>query len=264
MGNRAYLTCADVDHVYPCLGASYDPKRHTVVACDGCVPLVWLVGFGAADLRTEILRFAEPKRELRATAPLCRREAFVRTVERRRAFLNGVFRDNGGLDVAMDALLAHLARFPGTFVSIEYEEVAALHSPEAFDVFVADVLRQLDAEDPACRAGLVALSTVVADRPFLAFEQAAASEAEQDRWNVFRLLGSEWLVPTAWDFVAENRALYATINQNRLRDAFGLYLDEDEIENADVSAEGVELSFKFIQPGSPARVFSGWFPPAAG
>src|SRR5204863_3027230 len=69
MSNRAYLTCCDHQRIYPAFGdLSFEPQRDVVLACDGCVPLLWLALFAASDLQTHT--FTLRGQDVSAVAPL--------------------------------------------------------------------------------------------------------------------------------------------------------------------------------------------------
>jgi hypothetical protein len=224
MSNRAYLTATDHERIYPSFGdLPFDAEHGFALACDGCVPLLWIALFSAEDLRSHRFRLGKSAKPLDAVAPLCARERAIGRLTERGAFLDELFEENGGLGVFTQALSRELGRVGGKFVSIEYEEIAALGEPAEFDAQVRDTLVKLDARDASCKAGLLELSTVIDDRPFAAPEAAANSDEREDRWNVFRILGGGWIRPVEWDGVSPNAELQRTMARSRRRDAFGLY-----------------------------------------
>jgi len=219
MSNRAYLTVTDHERIYPAFGdLAFNPKQNVALACDGCVPLLWLALFSAGDLRSHT--FMLEGQSIEAVAPLAERLTALARLRSRATFLNGLFEEQGGVQAFLDLLGQHLEQTGGKFISIELEEIEALHAN--FDI--ADVLKvaltRLDAEDPACLDLLIPLSTVLEDRPFLPPASAARSGEPEDLWNVYRLIGSGWLLPTPWDHVDPQLELRHTLNASRPRDAF--------------------------------------------
>jgi hypothetical protein len=61
------------------------------------------------------------------------------------------------------------------------------------------------------------------DRPFLPFDEVAASPRREDRWNVFRILGGSWIVPAPRDRIDPQHALHAMLNRRRPRGTFALH-----------------------------------------
>jgi hypothetical protein len=223
MSNRAYLTVCDHDRIYPWLGdLAFDAKRDVALASDGCVPLLWMCLFAASDLRRH--DFEVQGHALQAVAPLAERTTAVARLRARKPMLSGWFSKNGGVDAFVDLLAAHLESLPGKVVSVELEEIEALHG--AYDI--PDVLRtaleRLDARDEKCLDLLIPLSTVLEDRRFLPPREAAKSGEREDSWNVYRLIGGGWLLPTPWDDADPQAELRRTMNASRRRDAFSLRL----------------------------------------
>lgn len=225
MSNRAYLTCCDHERIYPAFGdLSFEPRRDVVLACDGCVPLLWLALFAASDLRTHT--FTLRGQDVSAVAPLAERTPAIARLRAREAFFNAQFAPNGGVGALLAPLVQHLEAQPGKFLSIELEEIEALHG--AFDIpaVLTKALQLLDADDPKCLDLLVPLSTVIESRTFLAPEQAAASGVREDLFNVYRLIGGGWVAPTPWDGIDGQIELHRALNTQRRRDAFALRISQ--------------------------------------
>lgn len=223
MSNRAYLTACDHDRIYPWFGdLEFDPARDVALACDGCIPLLWMCSFSASDLKRR--SFEVHGHEVSATAPLAERVVAIQRLESRRPLLNRWFERNGGLDPHVDAFARHLRELPGRHLSIELEEIEALHGQ--YDV--PDILRlsleRLDAGDESCLDLLIPLSTVLENRAFPPLGSVGPSSDQEDRWNVYRLLGGSWLQGTPWDHVDEDPELTRTLNARRPRAPFELRL----------------------------------------
>lgn len=215
----------DHQRIYPWFGdLSFEPQRDVGLACDGCVPLLWMCLFSAADLQTH--DFTLRGHALKAVAPLAERTHAIALLRARKPLLSGWFEQNGGLDAFVDLLAAHLEAQPGRFVSVELEEIEALNDEYDIADVVRTALQRLDDEDETCLDLLAPLSTVLEDRPFLAPKQAAQSGAREDSWNVYRLIGGGWLLPTPWDDIDPQAELRRTLNASRRRDAFDLRVPE--------------------------------------
>ena len=226
MSNRAYLTVCDHDRIYPWFGdLDFDPQREVGLACDGCVPLLWMCLFSVADLQTRA--FTLRGHALKAVAPLARRAEAVARLRARTGLLSGWFEKNGGLDAFVHLLAAHLEALPGRFVTIELEEIEALNSEYDMADVMRTALQRLDDEDEACLDLLVPFSTVLENRPFLPPKQATTSGAPEDSWNVYRLIGGGWLLPTPWDDLDPQAELHRTLNASRRRDPFELLVPRD-------------------------------------
>jgi len=208
----------DHDRIYPWFGdLPFDPTREVALACDECIPLLWMCLFSAADLRPH--RFTLEGHSLEAFAPLAEREAAVARLRARTPKLNEWFSDQGGIDAFVDLLAAHLDAQPGKLVSMELEEIEALHGEFDMIDVVRVALTKLDAEDESCLRILVPLSTML-KRRFLPPKEAARSEEREDHWNVYRLIGGGWLLPTPWDDMDPRADLRRTLNASRRRDPF--------------------------------------------
>ena len=199
---------------------AFDPQRDVGLACDGCVPLLWMCLFSVADLYTH--DFTLRGHTLTAVAPLAERKQAIARLRARKPLLSAWFRENGGLDAFVDLLAAHLEAQAGRFVSIELEEIEALNDEYDISDVVRTALQRLEDEDETCLDLLAPLSTVLEDRPFLAPQQAARSGAREDSWNVYRLIGGGWLLPTPWDAIDPQVTLRRQLNASRRRDAFDL------------------------------------------
>lgn len=226
MSNRAYLTVCDHDRIYPWFGdLNFDPQREVGLACDGCVPLLWMCLFSVADLQT--CDFTLRGHAVKAVAPLAGRTEALTRLRARTALLSGWFEKNGGLEAFVDLLAVHLEAQPGRFVTIEWEEIEALNSKYDMADVMRTALQRLEDEDEACLDLLVPLSTVLENRPFLPPKEAAQSGAAEDSWNVYRLIGGGWLLPTPWDDFDPQAELHRTLNASRRRDAFELRVPMD-------------------------------------
>lgn len=219
MSNRSYLTVGDHERIYPAFGdLPFNPMQNVALACDGCVPLLWLALFTAEDLRAHTFELQGQKIE--AVAPVGPRTPAVARLRARAPFLNEQFKEQGGVQEFIELLARHLESVAGSFVSIELEEIEALNA----EYDIADVLKvalqRLDAEDSSCLDLLIPLSTVLEDRSFLPPERAAQSGQREDLWNVYRLIGGGWLLPTPWDQIDERIDLSRMLNASRPRDAF--------------------------------------------
>ena len=218
MANRAYLTVCDHERIYPWLGdLPFDPARDVALASDGCIPVLWMCLFSAGDLRTH--RFTLEGRPLEAVAPLAERAAAVTRLRSRAPALERWFAEQGGVAPFVELLAAHLDAQPGTIVSMELEEIEALHGEYDMVDVMRTALTRLEAEDESCLRLLLPLSTLLRRR-FLPPAEAALSEEREDRWNVYRLIGGGWLLPTPWDDLDSQAELHRKLNASRRRGPF--------------------------------------------
>ncbi|MBL8622886.1 MAG: hypothetical protein JNK64_16335 [Myxococcales bacterium] len=198
MSNRAYLTVTPWARIYPSFGdLAYQADAHTALASAGCVPLTWLALFSSADLTSQTFPRKPP---VTVEAPLAPTADAVARLRARRAWLQALFTDRGPIGYHIDLLLAHLATYDGAWISIELEEIAALHrDAAAWHQQLRAALTALDREDAdAARPLLAEISTVMLDRRFVTLADAPAATREE-QWNFFRLLGEGWARAAAWD-----------------------------------------------------------------
>jgi hypothetical protein len=179
-----------------------------------------MCAFAVSDLQRRT--FELRGQEVKAVAPLAERTVALERLESRRTLLNGWFAKNGGLDSYFDAFAQHLRALPGRHLSIELEEIEALHAQFDMPDILTQALARLDAGEETCLDLLIPLSTVLEDRKFLPLDRVAASDAREDRWNVYRLIGGGWLLPTPWDSLDEQLELTRKLNAARQRGAFEL------------------------------------------
>jgi hypothetical protein len=221
MSNRAYLTACEHERIYPWFGdLAFDRDREVLLACDGCVPLLWMCLFAESDLRAHA--FTVRGHTLDKVAPLAERVTAIARLRARKPLLSAWFTRNGGLDAFVDLLATHLEAQPGKFVSIELDEIEALNAEYDMVDVVRTALERLDAEQETCLDLLVPLSTLLEDRPFLPPGEVARSGAREDTWNVFRLIGGGWVLETPWDDLDPDAELRRTLNRSRRRDALEL------------------------------------------
>lgn len=191
MSNKAYLYSGSAPLIYPYWHAEArgGGENHCIGFVDGCIPLLWLLLFAPEDMRTETLS-DDHGRAWTLSAPCAPCADALARLQARRAFANRLFADNGGLDWHIDAFAAYLNSLPPqTHLSLDILELQYLaHDFERLPRQLAGVAAQLAAQDAAVKNGLLALSTVLADRRFLPGSEACRAEAE-DRWNLYRLLG---------------------------------------------------------------------------
>lgn len=201
MSNRAYLTLSPFERIYPSAGGfTFSAKDHTALASAGCVPLLWLAAFSESDLHTHT--FAPDKnrpKPLTVEAPLCRTEDALARLEDRSAWLAALYADRGDLEHHLGLLLTHLRSYEGAWMSIELEEIAALHQvPTAFYAELRACLGLLEQRAPETRERLAALATVMLDTRIISLDDAPNATREE-QWNFFRVLGEGWARETPWD-----------------------------------------------------------------
>lgn len=191
MSNKAYLYCSQEPLIYPYWdSAARGSSAHKCVAfVDGCIPLLWLLLFAPEDIHSETLADDNGQNWLLA-APCTRLSRALAQLEARRGWVNQLFAANGGLDTHIDAFAAYLHSLPQqAYISLDTVELQCMDADfQCLPQQLGAVLAQLAAQDPAVKAGLLDLSTVIDDRRFLPWPSAYQAEPE-DRWNLFRLLG---------------------------------------------------------------------------
>jgi len=200
VSNRCYLTCTDSTQIYPAAGdlPDFDPEVHTVLSSAGCVPLLWLCLFSERDLQGRKIAI-EAEEPIQAEAPIALRSSALALLEGRRDFLCELFADNGGLTHHLDMFSSRLSAYPGSYLSIEYDEIGWLYAaPEEFAALVRLTLAQLDAGSPSAKEGLVELSTLMIERRFVTLDEAPNADQE-DAWNYFRILGEGYIRNAPWD-----------------------------------------------------------------
>lgn len=199
MSNKAYLYSSSAPLIYPYWHAEArgGGTNDCIGFVDGCIPLLWLWLFAPEDMRTETL-MDDDGRPWVLNAPCVPCADGLARLQARRAFANRLFADNGGLDLHIDAFAAYLNGLPPqAYLSLDILELQYLEFDfQRLPRQLVAVWTQLAAQDPAVKAGLLDLSTVIDDRRFLPWPAAYQAEPE-DHWNLFRLLG-EAVEPAPW------------------------------------------------------------------
>ncbi|MCP2040880.1 hypothetical protein L1281_001470 [Neisseria sp. HSC-16F19] len=199
MSNKAYLHCSTGPLIYPYWNSAErgGGEYQCVALVDGCIPLLWLLLFAPEDMRSETLA-DDNGQDWLLLAPCTTRGLAVERLQARRGFVNDLFAANGGLDTHIDALAGYLNSLPPqAYISLDTVELQCMDADfQYLPQQLGAVWAQLAAQDPAVKAGLLDVSTVIDDRRFLPWPAAYQAEPE-DRWNLFRLLG-ETVKPAPW------------------------------------------------------------------
>lgn len=199
MSNKAYLYATNAPEIYPHWQPPEGevPSTQLIGFVDGCIALMWLLLFSADDWQQQTL-VDDNGQHWPLAAPLVRCETARTRLQSRRAWVCQLFADNGGLDGHIDAFAAYLDSLPPhVYWGLDIFELQWLDGDfEQLPRQLQALLVQLDQADPAAKDGLVELSTVMTDRPFLPWPQAYRHEPE-DRWNLFRIMG-DTDQPAAW------------------------------------------------------------------
>jgi hypothetical protein len=214
MPNTSYLCVTGHDGLYPSATLpDYDPALHTL-ACDvGCVPLLWLALFRPGDLRTETFAADPDDGEddpgtVVATAPVAAKQTALARLDTAVPVLERLF--DGPLGEHATLLRHGVEAMPGTYVTIELDEIDALYTDdEDFSGLLRQALAGLEVStDPAAdRARLERLSRLRPGRPIPPARLVLDGlEAPDDWWNYCRLLGTGLYRPVPW----EERAVAAT------------------------------------------------------
>ena len=199
MSNRCYLVGTNAPTIYPSfVNKPFEPEKDTYLASAGCIPLAWLLMFRPSDLVTATF---EPEGEkIEVTAPIVRKAQAVDNLAAARSWVDPLFAANGGLGYHLDLFVEHLAGSDHQHITMEIEEIQALHRDGEVLDHLRACLAALEARDPSVKDELLWLSTVLAERRFVTLADAEEGRAEQeDRWNFFRLLGEGWGREAAWD-----------------------------------------------------------------
>ncbi len=139
MANYSYLCCCDRDETYPSLHEpGYDPARRTV-ACDvGGIPLLWLAMFRPCDLKAAPVGTNDGESGA-SRAPLAKKPVALSRLKSR-PVLDRLFVQYGPLERHAELLSRAVEETPGRYVTIELDEIAALHDQESYQ---ARLLRAL-------------------------------------------------------------------------------------------------------------------------
>ncbi|MFE6865038.1 hypothetical protein ACFVFS_00610 [Kitasatospora sp. NPDC057692] len=211
MANSSYLCATDVASLYPSSQVPGFEPRGGVVAHDvSGVPLLWLALFRPADLVTGVFAIDEDDLddgedpEVEATAPLVAKERALAQLDAALPVLNALFAAEGPLDGHAALLRQAVEKAPGAFVTIELEEIEGVWEEEgAFQPTLRAALACLDGgTDPAAdRARLIALSRLRPGRPFPPARLLldGLEPAEDDYWNLVRLLGTAFDADVPWE-----------------------------------------------------------------
>jgi hypothetical protein len=129
MSNSCYLCSSPWDEIYPNRLPGFTPEAYTV-ACDvNTVPLLWLAGFRAQDLRRRTLDLGDERRV--AIAPVAKITTFESQLRSALPSLRTLFPGTILEDHA--ALLVEAVRATvGSFVTIEWAEIESQDDPVIF------------------------------------------------------------------------------------------------------------------------------------
>jgi hypothetical protein len=236
MSNESYLVVCDTPDIYPSREMSPEQTADRVVACDvQNVPLLWLAMFRPADL---VSRTLEPERDGSAdderlaevlaalgidaeagaaaeaggdegdgedgaasvVAPVVSKDRALAQLEQALPVLHRLFAGAGRLDEHAGLLRQAVAGAPGSYVTIELDEVAGLYPPKSeYYQTLREMLATFDGptDEDADRDRLVDMTLLRTDRPFPP-ARITGEEPDDDLWNHSRLLGEAWERPLPW------------------------------------------------------------------
>jgi hypothetical protein len=228
MPNSSYLCATERASLYPSTtDENFIPSTDVVAFDVRCVPLLWLAMFRPADLVTQsILVEADPDavymefdpatgdfvevegveeedEVVEATAPIAAKDRALAQLDAALPALGRLFAAEGDLSGHAALLRQAVEAAPGAHVTIELDEIEGLWEPGTFQPALRGALASLDGEgDPeAGRAHLIALAQLRAGRPFpparLLFGDGEV--ADDDYWNLVRLLGTEFSARVPWE-----------------------------------------------------------------
>jgi hypothetical protein len=201
MTNRCYLSCSDSPEIYPSFSdPSFDIDKSWIDHGAGCLPLIWLPLFSESDLTSK--EFTVDGQTFTEIAPLANRLTAIERLKSRRAFLNAMFAENGGLDYHIDIFLQHLETANGEFLTAEVQEISWLLNTGVFNEILKGCLNLMDNNDQLAKEDLIFLSTIMPERKFLTkqdFEKVNFETDQEDSWNFFRILGEAYTHPVPWE-----------------------------------------------------------------
>ncbi len=214
MANWAYLNRCDSDQIYPMFEDNrYDRAKHTLIAAAGGLPLMWWFLLAPEDLKTKVFTVEVPERaltldeqldekkvrmkkeEFEETAPLALATTALARLHDRKEMMNEWYRANGGLDHHFNFFTTHLSAHEGKYLSIDWEEVKAIH--RGFMVDAKKILQLIVAKDAAAKPMLARLSTIMEDRKFLPRQKL--KDYNEDWWNYARIMGESYILKTPWN-----------------------------------------------------------------
>ena len=147
MANRAYLAVSNLDSLYPSLAEQgYNPARQLVATQEAGIPLLWLTLFREGDLRRQVLRVN--RKEIRALAPICRREKALGQLREGIAHLERILPGLGPLCEYGALFGKALEAVDFEYVTLEVGEIAELYPKEhRFEEILTLALRGFDRPD---------------------------------------------------------------------------------------------------------------------
>ncbi|SDD16416.1 hypothetical protein [Glycomyces harbinensis] len=229
MPNSSYLCATDLRSLYPSTtDKGFDPSKGVVAFDVRCVPLLWLAMFRPADLLTQTITVeADPDatyytfgpdgdfveietppeeaedQNVEATALLAPRDRALAQLDAAVPVLGRLFAAEGPLEEHAAMLRRAVAASPGAYLTVELDEIEGLWEPGTFQPALRAALESLDGEgDPeAGRVHLIELAQLRPGRPFpparLLLDDGES--ADDDIWNLVRLLGASFSAPVPWE-----------------------------------------------------------------
>ncbi|MER7703708.1 hypothetical protein ABTX81_12505 [Kitasatospora sp. NPDC097605] len=214
MANYSYLCSTDTASLYPSSQvAGFEPRTGVVAHDVFGVPLLWLAMFRPADLVTGVFTVDEEDLdddedgEVEATAPLVAKDRALAQLDAALPVLNALFAAEGPLDAHAALLRQAVERAPGTFVTIELDEIEGVWEEDDTSTFQSTLRAALAALDgpadpgPAGRVRLIELSRLRPARPFPSARLLldGLEAGEDDHWNLARLLGAGFDAAVPWE-----------------------------------------------------------------
>jgi hypothetical protein len=226
MPNSSYLCTSDQESLYPSTTVEgFEPATDVVAYDVRCVPLLWLALFRPADLRTQTILieadpdavyaefdeatgdfvefedYEEEDEIVEAVAPLVTKDKALAQLDAALPVLNRLFETEGPLDDHAAMLRQAVAAAPGSFITIELDEIEGLWEEGTFQPALRAALAGFDGSAVADRANLIEIAQLRAGRPFPPARMLLADHepVDDEYWNLSRLLGASFSASVPWE-----------------------------------------------------------------
>jgi hypothetical protein len=226
MPNSSYLCTSDRESLYPSTTVEgFEPATDVVAYDVRCVPLLWLALFRPADLRTqtivieadpdavyaefdeatgdfvELEDYEEEDEIVEAVAPLVAKDKALLQLDAALPVLNRLFETEGPLDDHAAMLRQAVTAAPGSFITIELDEIEGLWEEGTFQPALRAALAGFDGSAEPDRPNLIEIAQLRAGRPFPPARMLLTDHepVDDDYWNLSRLLGASFSAAVPWE-----------------------------------------------------------------
>ena len=222
MANRTYLCSSPSELIYPSFSQEgYDAEAQTIATDVYCIPLLWMAAFRPEDIKEHT--FSVDGQEIPAWAPLAKKTKALGQLKETEQYINEQFKNQGSLSEHIQLLAKAIEEAPHPYITIELEEIEALHEEGLFrDVFTECLIGFRDKDSysgpelpvtgmkkffgakPQKASHIGQLLDITAIKSHIKIPNAMAFKqnekmSEDEVWNLVRVLGVGHIKSVPWE-----------------------------------------------------------------